>query len=275
MKNLKLIMIFAGIAFANLCFSQTDSSKTVADTAHYYTAPDGIKIYYEVKGTGYPVVLVHGFIVNSQSWKRGKLYYDLLNKGYKVITVDLRGNGKSDKPHDCGLFANDAEAKDVMGIVTALNIKKYVAVGYSRGSIITARLMVLDKRIEQAVIGGMGTDFTNPNWPRRLMFYKALSGGDVPELAAMVKNVTNAGMDKAVLACMQKEQPSTGKDALVKVKIKVLVICGDKDEDNGKAADLAAIFRHSMFKIVPGDHGAAVQTQQFSDAVSSWLPPVK
>ncbi len=265
------LFVLSGLPTYN-CFSQAGAGKPLPDTAFYYTAPDGIKIYYEVKGNGYPVVLVHGFIVNSQSWKRGKLYYDLLNAGYKVIIIDLRGNGKSDKPHDCDLYGNDAEAKDIMGIVSALHLKKYTAVGYSRGSIITARLTVLDKRLQQAVMGGMGTDFTNPQWPRRIMFYKAFSGEDVPELAATVKNVTKAGMDMGLLACMQKEQPSTPMEMLKKVKIKILVVCGDKDDDKSKAADLAALFKRSSFKVVPGDHGTAVQTQEFSDAVLQWLP---
>jgi len=270
MKNLALLLIVC------ICFSPVFSFAQTADSAHYYTAPDGIKIYYEVKGTGYPVVLVHGFIVNSQSWKRGKLYYDLLNAGYQVITIDLRGNGKSDKPHDCDLYANDAEAKDIMGVVGELKLKKYTAVGYSRGSIITARLMVLDKRLQQAVMGGMGTDFTNPNWPRRVMFYKGFAGIEVAkDMEPVIANVTKMGLDKGLLACMQKEQPSTPVEALKKVKIKVLVACGDKDDDNGKAQDLCKLFDKGSFKTVPGDHGAAVQTQEFSTAVMQWLPANK
>jgi pimeloyl-ACP methyl ester carboxylesterase len=244
------------------------------DSAHYYTALDGVKIYYEVKGEGYPVVLVHGFIVNSQSWKRGALYHDLLKAGYKVITVDLRGNGQSDKPHDCDLYGNDAEAKDIMGIVETLGLKHYTAVGYSRGSIITARLMVLDKRLQQAVMGGMGTDFTNPDWPRRVMFYKGFAGIEVkPEMEPVIANVTKSGLDKAVLACMQKEQPSTPIADLKKVKIKVLVICGDKDSDNGNAQELSRLFRHGSFQTVPGDHGHASGTKEFSNAVIQNLPP--
>ena len=272
MKKYILLLLVAVVIAADACFAQASPGEAATDTAHYYTAPDGIKIYYEVKGRGYPVVLVHGFIVNSQSWKRGKLYYELLNAGYKVIIIDLRGNGKSDKPHDCDLYANDAEAKDIMGVVSELHIKKYTAVGYSRGSIITARLMVLDKRLQQAVMGGMGTDFTNPDWPRRIMFYKAFSGEEVPELAATVKNVTNAGMDKGLLACMQKEQPSTPIEVLKKIKIKVLVACGDKDDDNAKAKNLCTLFKKGSFVTMPGDHGAAVQTTEFSDAVVQWLP---
>ena len=86
----------------------------------------------------------------------------------------MRGNGRSDKPHTPESYANDAEAKDVMGIVKDLGLKNYSVIGYSRGSIITARLMVLDKSIIHSVMGGMGTAFTNPEWPRRKMFYRAL-----------------------------------------------------------------------------------------------------
>jgi pimeloyl-ACP methyl ester carboxylesterase len=273
MLNLKIscFLIAAVITSTNFSFAQTESAKNSSDSAHYYISTDGIKIYYEVKGKGYPVVLVHGFIVNSQTWKRGALYNDLLAAGYKVILIDLRGNGKSDKPHDCDAFANDAEAKDIMGIVTTLGVKKYTAIGYSRGSIITARLLVLDNRLEKAVMGGMGTDFTNPQWPRRIMFYKALSGEDVPELAGIIKYVNDSHLDKVVLACMQKEQPSTSREALAKVKINVLVICGDKDSDNGNAQELAKLFSASTFAQVTGDHGGAVQTKEFSDTVLHWL----
>ena len=60
----------------------------------------------------------------------------------------------------------------MIGLMQMLGIDEYGVVGYSRGSIITARLLVLDKRISKAVMGGIGIDFTNPEWPRRIMFYK-------------------------------------------------------------------------------------------------------
>jgi hypothetical protein len=50
-----------------------------------------------------------------------------------------------------------------MGLVTYLKLKNYDAVGYSRGSIITSRLLVLDKRLHKAVMGGMGDAYTNPD----------------------------------------------------------------------------------------------------------------
>ena len=65
-------------------------------------------------------MLVHGFIVNGQSWKRTELYKNLLEEGYKVIILDQRGNGFSDKPHTPEAYENDAEAKDIMALMKCL-----------------------------------------------------------------------------------------------------------------------------------------------------------
>ncbi len=225
--------VFAIVLFASNLLSYTSNAQT--DTGHFFTSFDSSKIYYEVRGNGFPVILVHGFIVNGESWKRTAVYKDLIDSGYKVITLDMRGNGKSDKPHTVEAYANDAEAKDIMGLANMLHLNNYNVIGYSRGSIITARLLVLDKCISKAVMGGMGADFTNPEWPRRQMFYRALMGDTVKELEGMVKHVKEAGLDQLALAYLQKEQASTSKEALNKVKQPVLIICGDKDTDNGSA----------------------------------------
>lgn len=259
----KLFFLFLLFAFRSVMAQQTDSG--------YYQSFDKTRIYYETTGNGMPVVLVHGFIVNSQSWKKTALYSDLISKGYKVINIDLRGNGKSDKPHDSTAYDNDAEARDIMGLLNKLQVRSYYAVGYSRGSIITARLLVLDKRVKAAVMGGMGTDFTNPDWPRRIMFYHALRGDDIPEMKPVIDNVTRQGLDRMALAWMQRSQPSTSQDLLRKVKQPVLVICGDKDSDNGSAEGLSKLFRKSSFVTVPGDHGGAYHTPEFSTAVIGFL----
>ena len=242
-----------------------------SDTSNYFISFDGTKIYYEVKGNGKPVLLVHGFIVDGESWKKTPVYADLLNTGFRVITLDLRGNGKSDKPHNAEAYANDAEAKDIMGLIKMLGINEYSVVGYSRGSIITARLLVLDKRISKAVMGGIGADFTNPEWPRRIMFYKALSGEPIKELEGMVKHVKEAGLDQQALACMQKEQPSTSKAELAAIKQPVLIVCGDHDDDNGSSLELVKLIPTGTHANVPGDHGGAVRTKEFSEKTISFL----
>ena len=87
----------------------------------------------------------------------------------------------------------------------------------------------------------------------------------------MVKNVQAAGLDQLALAYLQKEQPSTSKEALSKLKQKVLVICGREDSDNGSAEALAKLIPKAIFKTVPGDHGGAVRTKEFSEEVISFL----
>ena len=242
----------------------------VADSG-YFSSFDSTKIYYEVRGNGFPVLLVHGFIVNSSSWKNTALYDSLLAAGNKVILVDLRGNGKSGKPHNDEAYKYDAETKDIILLLKYLNIHIYDVVGYSRGSIITSRLMVWDKRVRNAVMGGMGADFTDPNWPRRIQFYQALTYDNVPELHSMVENVKQSGLDQKALALLQKYQPSTSTSTLSKIKNHVLVIHGDSDMANGSAEELAAILPHGEIAVTPGDHNHAAQTPEFAAVVMHFL----
>ena len=265
---MRLLLLTFSFFFSSFAKAQiiVYGSKSNIDSG-YFSSFDGTKIYYEVAGKGKPVLLVHGFIVDGRSWKRAPLYDDLLRNGYEVIVPDMRGNGRSDKPHDSLAYDNDAEAKDLMLLMNFLKINQYSIVGYSRGSIITARLLVLDKRIKDAVLGGMGSDFTNPQWPRRIMFYHALMGDSVPELKGMVDYVKSQKLDQQALAYLQRAQPSTSKEELAKIKEPVLVISGSEDEDNGSASELAKLLPHSTFVTVPGDHNHASATADFSKQV--------
>lgn len=241
----------------------------------FFTSFDGTKIYYEVKGEGKPVILVHGFIVNSESWKKTALYNDLLANGYKVILLDQRGNGRSDKPHTPEAYENDTEAKDIMALTKALGVKNYCAVGYSRGAIIVSRLLVIDKNASAVVMGGMGADFINADWPRRIMFYEALMGKPVKELEGLLKYVKDSGLDTLALAYMQNGQPSTSREEFAKNKKPVLVICGSEDEDNGSSKALAALIPVSDYIRVPGNHNSTSQTQEFSYAVITFIKKLK
>jgi pimeloyl-ACP methyl ester carboxylesterase len=267
----KLLLGLFLLLFYN-CYSQSDHTiKSFKKDSGFFKSFDNTPIYYEVSGKGDPVVLVHGFLNTSENWKRTALFNDLISNGFQVITLDLRGNGKSGKLHSEQGYANDAEAKDIIGLTRFLNIGHYDIIGYSRGSIITARVLLLDKKVKKAVIGGMGTGFTNPQWPRRIQFYEAFSGKPTKQLEPMMANVRKMGLDTMELAYQQKQQPSTTPDELSKIRKKVLVICGDHDEDNGSANDLAKMIHSSILIIVPGDHGGASKTKEFSEAVISFL----
>lgn len=237
----------------------------------YFTSFDDTKIAYTDEGKGKPVLLIHGFLNTRKSWDKTELKKDLLAKGYRVIVPDLRGNGDSDKPQDDEAYSQDSEVLDLMFLMVELKISKYWAVGYSRGSILLARLMTKDRRLKKAVLGGMGIDFTNPNWSRRILFRNAFNGKVNEETKGAVDYAKSIGADFKSLYLQQKYQPVTSKRQLAQIKIKVLVIAGDQDLDNGDPSRLHKIMPKSKIKIVSGDHNGTYKTKAFSEAIISFL----
>lgn len=249
-----------------LAFTITTSAQT-----KYFSSFDDIKIAYTDEGEGKTVLLIHGFIQTGKSWKQTALKKDLLDKGYRVITPDLRGNGDSDKPHDDDAYSEDAEVMDLLFLMAELRITKYYAVGYSRGSIVLAKLLTKTRRIRKAILGGMGIDFTNPNWRRRIMFRDAFNGKITEETEGAVEYAKSIGADMKSLHLQQKHQSVTSKRQLQYVKAKVLVIAGDEDKDNGDSAALSDAIPKSTLKIVKGDHNGTYKTEDFSKAIISFL----
>jgi pimeloyl-ACP methyl ester carboxylesterase len=218
-------------------------------------------------------VLLHGFIVNSQMWKRGELIKALSQNGFQVINIDLRGNGQSDKSHADKAYAKDAEIKDIIGLMKFLGHKKYHAVGYSRGAILTAKLLTMDKNVASAVMGGMGKDFTDPQWTRRKKMEEAFSGKAYlyPELQGAVNYAKTSGADTVVMRLLQTYQPTATEKQLQKVKKPILIICGDEDRDNGNAEDLAKLLPNATLRIVKGNHNNTHATKEFAENIVSFL----
>lgn len=238
-----------------------------------FSSFDGTKIAYTQEGTGKAVILIHGFISNASSWNKTVLKNELLQSGYKVIIPDLRGNGNSDIPQKAESYANDAEIKDIKALANHLKLDAYFAVGYSRGAIVLAKLLTEEIKIKKAVLGGMGLDFTNPDWDRRIMFQKAFSGED--ELNADTRGAVNyaksIGADLKVLGYLQEFQPVTSLDQLQHILARVLVIAGDQDKSNGDPEELQKEIPKALLKIVPGDHNNTYKSRAFADQVLSFL----
>lgn len=237
-----------------------------------FSSFDGTNIHYDIIGSGKPVVLLHGFISNSESWKRASVRQALADAGFKVVTLDLRGNGLSDKPHSAEAYRDNAELKDVMALMKHLGLSSYDVVGYSRGAILTAKLLTMDKQVRRAVMGGISVDFSDPNWIRRKNFHEALTKpGSHPELQSAIDYAKRSGADTVVLARLQEFQPVTTKTELARINVPVLVVNGDKDKDNGDPQTLVDAVPGSRLVIVPGDHGGAMRTPEFAKAVVDFL----
>lgn len=249
-------------------FSQTQPA------ANTYTSLDGTKISYVSTGTGYPVVLLHGFANTSANWLKTATYATLVKAGYRVIVPDMRGNGNSGMPEEQG-YANDAQVKDLVGLINSLNINKYDVVGYSRGSIVAAKLLTMDKRIRKAILGGMGDAFTNPNWDVPQRFYKVLSGDTTIRnkynMQGTLDYIDKMHFNRMALAYQQKYQPVTTPQELGNIRIPVIILRGSEDVDNGSEMVLQNLIPGARLKYVPGDHNHAYNTPEFADAVLGFI----
>src|SRR5690349_21681263 len=111
-----------------------------------------IKIYYEDHGSGMPVVLIHGYPLNSDSWEREEP--ELLSAGCRVIRYDRRGFGNSSRPttgYDYDTFTADLNA-----LLEHLDLSDIVLVGFSMGSGEVARYLGTygSKRVRRAALLG-------------------------------------------------------------------------------------------------------------------------
>jgi pimeloyl-ACP methyl ester carboxylesterase len=113
----------------------------------------GARIRYVDQGAGAPVVLLHGFTGTiERSWVGTGVLHDLA-RDYRVVALDLRGHGRSDKPHEPKAY--EELGADVIRLLDHLRIGKAHGVGYSLGGIILARLLVTHpERFASAVLGG-------------------------------------------------------------------------------------------------------------------------
>ncbi len=117
---------------------------------------DGVRIRYVVQGEGEPVLLIHGFMVSVETqWYQSGIFAELA-KQYRVIALDNRGHGKSDKPHDPDAYGLEM-VKDIVRLLDHLEIRKAHVVGYSMGGFITNKLLATHpERVLTATLGGAG-----------------------------------------------------------------------------------------------------------------------
>ena len=93
---------------------------------------DGVRIYHDVVGDGPPLVLQHGYSLALSQWQHMG-FVEPLSTEYRVILIDARGHGKSDKPHDPAAYSNRLMASDVVAVLDDLAVDKVHFCGFSMG----------------------------------------------------------------------------------------------------------------------------------------------
>ncbi|HTD03471.1 alpha/beta hydrolase [Undibacterium sp.] len=118
-----------------------------------YATNNGIRIYYEVHGDGEPLVLLHGFSSASKLWHMAG-YVAGLKRSHRLILIDLRGHGLSDKPHDAAAYVLKKRLDDIGAVLAELGISRSHFLAYSMGGWLAFGLAVHYPQLVASLIIG-------------------------------------------------------------------------------------------------------------------------
>ncbi|MGZ7117992.1 MAG: alpha/beta fold hydrolase [Methanobacterium sp.] len=123
-----------------------------------------IKINYEYKGQGFPIVFIHGLSDDLRLWDP---LLTELSKKYRTITFDLRGHGKSEKPE--GPYSMKQFAGDLYGLLQKLDIKEAHFVGFSIGGAILQQFTLLSPDMVKSMVLMSSFSYVNPHLKNELL----------------------------------------------------------------------------------------------------------
>jgi len=261
-----------------------------------YFDNEGIKIYYEIEGEGPPVVMIHGFSSNlERQWKETN-WVDFLKDNYKLILMDCRGHGKSDKPHDDSSYVKKMN-EDVIKLLEHLSIKKANLFGYSMGASITFQLLLNNPEIIiSAILGGYVLDLMQDEKERAKgikgtkQIIEALRAESIKQvkkpLGRAFRRVAELHEnDFIALAAVQSggliEQnrtripPVQMRASLKKIKVPVMTVVGSSEILSGDKTLVAQLVPGAChFQIQGKDHLTVTSDPKFHMVVKAFLDHV-
>ena len=247
--------------------------------ANFAQGNDGVRIAWEEAGEGAAIVLVHGFASDRvQNWRAPGWYQTLTEAGRRVVALDFRGHGESDKPHDPQSYG-DRMVDDVAAVMDAAGLSDADVMGYSMGGMLTMGLMMCHPgRVRRAVIAGVGASYFREAGIRRDGIADALLAADPATLKDPIQRqfrifAGQAGKDLAALAaCMREPRTVYRPEQLATWPGPVLVVCGERDTLTGPPDGLADAFGQGRAVTVTGrDHMTAVGDKLYKQAVLEFL----
>lgn len=238
---------------------------TTPKTTGSFESFDKTPIYYEVRGEGEPLVLVYGIACIINHWHHQIEYF---SKNYKVITFDLRGHQRSNPVGDMTQLSMDAIAKDVLGLLKHLGIKKAHFAGHSFGAPIILKLYDVSPRsvmsmtfingfARNPIKGMFGLDIVEPFfyfvktqyhnqpdlwntlWKMAVdnpisIYLAALAGGfnlkltHFKDIEIYLRGVARLNLD-VFLTMFEVLMEYNGESVLKKIEVPTLIISGEKD----------------------------------------------
>ncbi len=243
---------------------------------HYWNASDGVELAYHELGRGRSVILLHGLFSDAvTNWIKFGTAARIAGEGLRVIMPDLRAHGLSGKPHGAEHYPKGILARDLRELVTHLNLTDFDLGGFSLGARTTVEGVGEGLRPRRAILGGAGLEGLR-NWKRRKQFFLdaiELFGkaqrGDPHWLSIQFMKSQQVDCVAAVLLLESFEDAFV--DWLQAFTMPTLVVCGDQDDDNGSAEELANVLPNAIFREVPGTHMSSVTKPQFGEAIAEFL----
>jgi pimeloyl-ACP methyl ester carboxylesterase len=214
-------------------------------------------------------VLIHGYTGSAQgNWFANGIAQALAKK-HRVIAIDCRGHGLSDKPYDVGKYGPDRMPKDVAEMMDHLHIRRAHIHGYSMGGSITAQLLAHHpERFLTAAFGGSGVREVDPK--RVAKVPKDDPGPDPLEAEAGKKLAAAAHRDQKALDAVRQALQGKGRPPLqidlTRIAIPVLAINGEFDRPNAKTARMRRELKDFQSVVLPGkSHLTAIMAGYIPD----------
>lgn len=250
---------------------------------------EGVKIYYEIEGKGPDLIMIHGFASNIDNNWRNTNWIKTLKDDNRLILMDCRGHGKSDKPTDPAQYGGKMVG-DIVALMDHLSIVKANFFGYSMGSQLTFYLLILDpQRVKCAVLGGFvippprdkqetsrvdtiasalkaeSIDQIKSPIAREFRRFAESTGGDLKALAAVM-------IGNSLETVKELASEATIKAMLKKISVPILTVVGSDDFLLGDKTLIAKSIRGAChFQIQGKDHLTVVPDPRFHIVVKAFL----
>jgi pimeloyl-ACP methyl ester carboxylesterase len=219
-----------------------------------YADNDGVRIHYQAEGNGPPLVLQHGYSDSLESWYDFG-YVEQLKSERRVILIDARGHGASDKPHDTAKYTRELQASDVVAVLRDLHITRADYWGYSMGGQIGfAMAQFAQDWVRGLVIGGAAGGGLSRAGDRLLASLEARGAEAIPAiwgvaLPAKLHDRLLANDVEALKAC-RADSPGFANIFSTIVKPSLLY-AGSADPSCATAEAAAAKMPNATFFTVP------------------------
>jgi pimeloyl-ACP methyl ester carboxylesterase len=245
-----------------------------------------VHVHHEVHGEGEPIVLVHGWgLASRRTWIDTGWVEALTAVHRQVLLVDIRGHGRSDKPHDPEVYGYRAMGDDVLQSMDELGLARADYLGYSLGAFVGAALLRDHAhRFRSMVLGGIGEE-TEESAAAGATIAAALRADDPATITDPVGRGYRAFVDldptndrqalaAAALGMWPDGHPlELGGEGLRTADLDVLVVDGSEDHPYIDMVDplLDALRRGRLVVLDGADHLTAVTDPRFRAAVLEFL----